>query len=114
MRLVYEGLHPTFHDACKKMDEVYENSKAGIKEHLWYLEDGTIRLKIFERAIPKPKLPRWIPRTCADCKKPLIWQEYLAINKDKRWTRDQLKKIWNDSRVQISCCTCTARRIKET
>jgi hypothetical protein len=127
MKLVHEGVYRSIHDATQALDVAAGVTSKDLQLHAKRLVNGYLRLKIYELAHePKQKPRAWKDRKCFHCGASLSWQYFLKQNKGlacrkvrdpnklrDTWTRKKLQAIWNDGRVQILCCGCYGKALKE-
>ncbi|MGQ4873866.1 MAG: tetratricopeptide repeat protein [Promethearchaeota archaeon] len=50
-------------------------------------------------------------RTCWNCKKPLIFEEFKEVNYD--FSEERLKELWNNPNLEFLCCNCYTKTIRE-
>lgn len=100
MKLMKEWIIP---DRASLMDLLASGKVLGALVDIKELKPG-YRVRDYEKSPPRSRR-RWSIRHCPDCDRKLHWVHYLQANKELK-TRDDLRAIWNDTRVDLRCCGC--------
>ncbi len=92
------------------MEYTKEMKEGNVRETLWVLLNDNSRVvrseysEIEYHPVKKSKIDKEYPHVCFRCRRPLLFTEMYAANKEK--DKDRLKKLWKLEEIEFYCCTC--------